>query len=104
MLKILGGLLATIIDTYRLMKGWSMVNLALVLLFVVSAGILVPIIYVSGLWLKGSTTLAFPAIGLILPTPMIVISLIVAEVVTVMLAAYLVRYVPIVRLAFGEGA
>jgi hypothetical protein len=26
------------------------------------------------------------------------------EVVTVMLAAYLVRYMPIVRLTFGEGA
>jgi hypothetical protein len=86
------------------MKGWSMLNLTLVLLFVVSTGILVPIIYFLGLWLKGATTLAFPALGLILPAPMIVISLIVAEVVTVMLAAYLVRYLPIIRLAFGEGA
>jgi hypothetical protein len=80
------------------MKGWTMLNLALVMLFTASAAVLVPIIYFLGLWLKGATTLAFPALGLILPTPLIVISLIVMEVALVMLAAYLVRYIPTARL------
>jgi hypothetical protein len=102
--KIIGGLLATIIDNYRLMKGWSMENLELVLLFVISAGILAPIVFVLGLWLKSATSLAFPTLGLILPTLMIVISLTVTEVVMVVLAAYLVRNMPMVRLTSGEGA
>jgi hypothetical protein len=75
------------------MKGWTVVNLALVILFMVSAAALVPIIYFLGLWLKGATTLAFPALGLILPTPLIVISLILTEVALIMLAAYLERYI-----------
>ncbi len=98
MLKIIGGVFVTIITTYRLMKGWTVVNLALVMLFMVSAAVLAPIIYFLGLWLKGVTTLAFPAFGLILPTPLIVISLIVTEVALLMLASYLIRYIPIVRL------
>ncbi len=78
-------------------------NLVLVVLFLVAAALLVPLIYILGFWLKGANTLAFPGLGLLLPTPLIVASIVTAEVAVLLLAAYLVRYTPVMRVLFSGG-
>jgi len=69
---------------------------------IISIIILVLFIFLLGVWMKGSSSLAFPGLGLIVATPLVLILLLVAETIMVLIAAYLVRLIPIVRLLFGE--
>ncbi len=69
---------------------------------IISIIILVLFIFLLGVWMKGSSSLAFPGLGLIVATPLVLILLLVAETMMVLIAAYLVRLIPIVRLLFGE--
>ncbi len=52
--------------------------------------------------MKGADSLAFPGLGLLVSTPLILVALLVSEIGMVLLAAYLVRYIPIMQLMFGE--
>ncbi len=69
---------------------------------IISIIILVLFILLLGVWMKGSSSLAFPGLGLIVAAPLVLILLLVAETIMVLIAAYLVRLIPIVRLLFGE--
>ena len=78
-----------------------MSNLVLVLLIIIAAVILVAIIGLLGVWMKGADSIALPGLGIIIATPLLLILLIVVELILVILAAYLVRYIPIVRELLG---
>ena len=60
--------------------------------------ILILFIILLGSWMKGSSSLALPGLGLIIATPLSLILLLVVEIVMVLIAAYLVRLIPIARL------
>ena len=68
---------------------------------IVSILILILFIIFLGVWMKGSSNLAFPGLGLIVATPLVLILLLVVEIVMVLISAYLVRLIPIARLLFG---
>jgi hypothetical protein len=82
-------------------------NYLLVVLLAVSVivSILVLILFIIflGLWMKGSTSLVLPGLGLIVATPLVLLLLLVVEIIMVLISAYLVRLIPIARLLFGEG-
>ena len=69
---------------------------------IIAIVILIIFIGVLGAWMKGADSLAFPGLGLLIATPLILVALLVSEIVMVLLAAYLVRYIPIMQLMFGE--
>ena len=71
-----------------------MANLLLVLLILVAAVILVALIGVLGIWMKGANVIAFPGLGLLVATPLIVVLLVTIEIGVVVLAAYLMRNFP----------
>jgi hypothetical protein len=75
-----------------------MPSLLLVLLILIAAAILVALIGVLGFWMKGADVIALPGLGLIIATPLILALLVTLELGVVVLAAYLVRYTPIVQL------
>ncbi|HEY6188232.1 MAG TPA: hypothetical protein VIW80_11160 [Pyrinomonadaceae bacterium] len=72
-----------------------MVNVALGLLILLAVILLVAIISLLGLWLKGVGSIAFPGLGLIVATWLMLALLIVIEVAVVIFAALLVRSIPI---------
>lgn len=72
-----------------------MINLILGVLIVLAVIILLAIIGLLGLWLRGVDSIAFPGLGLIVATGLILILLIIAEIIVVTLAAFLVRAIPI---------
>jgi hypothetical protein len=78
-----------------------MLNLALVIFVLADMFILLAIIGTLGFWMKGEGSLAFPGLGLIFATPLLLILLIIVEVIMVICTAYLVRYIPIVRELLG---
>ncbi len=78
-----------------------MSNLVLALLILISTVMLVAIIGALGFWMKGADSIALPGLGIIVATPLLLILLIVVEVSLVVLAAYLVRYIPIVQDLLG---
>ena len=67
----------------------------------IAAAVLVSIIGVLGLWMKGASSVVLPGLGIIVATPLLLMLLLVAEIILVVLAAYLVRYVPVVRELLG---
>jgi hypothetical protein len=69
---------------------------------IIAVAILIIFIGVLGVWMKGADALAFPGLGLLVSTPLILVMLLVSEIVMVLLSAYLVRYIPIMQLMFGE--
>ena len=75
-----------------------MPSLLLVLLILIAAAILVTLIGVLGLWMQGADVILLPGLGLLIATPLILTLLVILEIGVVVLAAYLVRYTPIVRL------
>jgi len=79
----------------------KMSTLILVLLSLSAAVILVAIIGVLGFWMKGAASIVLPGLGIIVATPLLLILFIVVELILVILAAYLVRYIPIVRALLG---
>ena len=72
-----------------------MVNVALGLLILLAVILLVAIISLLGLWLKGVGSIAFPGLGLLVATWLMLALLIVIEVAVVIFAALLVRSIPI---------
>lgn len=74
-----------------------MSNLLLTLLILIAGMVLVAIIGVLGFWMKGASSIALPGLGIIVATPLLLMLLCVVEIILVVLAAYLVRYVPLVR-------
>ena len=75
-----------------------MPSLLLVLLILIAAAILVALIGVLGFWMKGADVILLPGLGLLIATRLILVLLVTLEIGVVVLAAYLVRYTPIVRL------
>ncbi len=69
---------------------------------IVAVVILIIFIGILGVWMKGADSLAFPGLGLLVSTPLILVALLVSEIVMVLLAAYFVRYIPIMQLMFGD--
>ncbi len=74
----------------------------LILTLLIAIILLIMLIVVLGLWMKGVSSLAFPGLGLLVSTPLIFVLLLIAEIVLVLLAAYLVRYIPILRFMLDE--
>ncbi len=68
---------------------------------IVSIVILILFILFLGLWMKGTTSLALPGLGVIVATPLVLILLLVVETIMVLISAFLVRLIPIARLLFG---
>jgi hypothetical protein len=73
----------------------------LVISIIIAIVILIIFIGVLGAWMKGASVLAFPGLGLLVATPLILLALLVVETFMVLVAAYLVRYIPIMQLMFG---
>jgi hypothetical protein len=69
---------------------------------IVSILVLILFIIFLGLWMKGSTSLVLPGLGVIVATPLVLLMLLVVEIIMVLISAYLVRLIPIARLLFGE--
>ena len=78
-----------------------MAQALLVLLYLIAAAMLVPLIWVLGVWLKGADSIALPGLGIIIATPLLVMVLVIAEFGTIFCAAYCVRYLPTVSMLFG---
>jgi hypothetical protein len=74
-----------------------MLNLALAISALLAILVLLALIAVLGLWMKGIGSIALPGLGIIVGTQLLLILLIVAEVWLILLAAYLVRFIPFVR-------
>lgn len=72
-----------------------MANLALGLLMLLAVILLVAIIGVLGLWLKGVGSIAFPGLGIIVATGLMLAFLIITEVAVIICAAFIVRSIPI---------
>ena len=68
---------------------------------IISIVILILFIILLGVWMKGTSSLVFPGLGLIVATPIVLVLLLVVEIIIVFIAAYLVRLIPIARLLFG---
>ena len=76
----------------------------LLLILSVLAALLILILFILalGLWMKGVSALALPGLGIIVATPLVLMALLFLETVFVLLAAYLVRFIPFARLMLGE--
>ena len=74
-----------------------MFKLALAVSTLLAVAVLIALIGVLGLWMKGVGSIAFPGLGVLVGTKFFLIALAVAEVSLVFLAAYLVRFLPLVR-------
>jgi hypothetical protein len=72
-----------------------MANLALGLLILLAVILLVAIICLLGLWLKGVGSIAFPGLGIIVATGLLLAFLIILETAVVICAAFVVRSIPI---------
>jgi hypothetical protein len=70
-------------------------NLALIFLTLVACVLLAALILTLGLWMRGIDSIAFPGLGLLVATPLIALALLTAEAMVIVLAAYLIRYVPL---------
>ena len=81
-----------------------MTQALLVIFYLVAAAVLIPLIGALGFWLKGANVIALPGLGILVATPLLVAVLALAEVGAIFCAAYCVRYLPVVRMLFDEGA
>ncbi len=79
-----------------------MYYLLLILSVITAVLTLIIFIGVLGIRMKGADSLAFPGLGLVVATPVVLVLLLVFESLMVLLAAYLVRFIPIMQLMFGE--
>jgi hypothetical protein len=74
-----------------------MLNLALAVSTLLAMVVLIALIGALGLWMKGIGSIAFPGLGIIVGTQLFLIALSIAEVSLIIIAAYLVRFLPFVR-------
>ncbi len=79
-----------------------MAHALLVVLYLIAAAVLVPLIWVLGVWLKGADALALSGLGVIIATPLLVAVLALAECGAIFCAAYCVRYLPTVSMLFAD--
>ncbi len=75
-----------------------MLNLLIIVLMSIACIVLIGIIVALGLYLRGIDSIAFPGLGLIVGTGLILFALLVLETCAVFSAAYLMRYVSFERL------
>lgn len=74
-----------------------MLKLALAAAALLAVAVLIALIGALGLWMRGVDSIAFPGLGIIVGTKFLSIALAVAEFSLVLIAAYLVRFLPLVR-------
>ncbi|HWT00298.1 MAG TPA: hypothetical protein VN256_08630 [Pyrinomonadaceae bacterium] len=74
-----------------------MLKLALAASTLLAVAVLIALIGILGLWMKGVGSIAFPGLGVIVGTKLLLIALAAAEFSLVFVAAYLVRFLPLVR-------
>lgn len=74
-----------------------MINFLLAVLMLVAMLTLIPITGLLGLWMKGADNILLPGLGLIVATPILFGFFVVVEIAVILLTAYLVRYIPVVR-------
>ena len=74
-----------------------MLKLALAATTLLAVAVLIALIGILGLWMKGIGSIAFPGLGVIVGTKLFLIALTIAELSLVFVAAYLVRFLPLVR-------
>lgn len=74
-----------------------MLKLALAASTLLALAVLIALIGVLGLCMKGVGSIAFPGLGVIVGTKLLLIALTLAELSLVFVAAYLVRFIPLVR-------
>jgi small-conductance mechanosensitive channel len=78
----------------------------LILSLLVAIALLILLIVVLGSWMTGGCAVVFPGLGLLIATPLFFILLLVAEIVVVLLVAYLaadlVRDISVARLMTDE--
>jgi hypothetical protein len=74
-----------------------MLNLALAVSTLLAMVVLIALICALGLWMKGIDSIVFPGLGIIVGTQLFLIVLSIAEVSLILIAAYLVRFLPFVR-------
>ena len=72
--------------------------LLLILATLAALFLLILFILLLGLWMRGADSLAIPGLGIIVATPLVLLSLFLLEAALVLLAAYLVRFTPLARL------
>jgi hypothetical protein len=70
-------------------------------LILLAVAVLVAIIGALGFLMKGADSIALHGLGIIMATPLLLLLLSVAEIMLIVISAYLVRYVPIVREVLG---
>ncbi len=75
-----------------------MMSLMFTLLMLVASVLLVGVTVTLGMWMRGSSAVVLPGAGLIIATPLIFFMFLIAEAIVVVLAALLVRYVPLEQL------
>lgn len=78
-----------------------MLKLALAASTLLAVAVLIALIGILGLWMKGVGSIAFPGLGVIVGTQVFLIALSIAELSLVFVAAYLVRFLPLVRALTG---
>ena len=66
-----------------------------------AVAVLIVLIGILGLWMRGIGSIAFPGLGVIVGTKLLLIALAAAELSLVFVAAYLVRFLPLVRALTG---
>ena len=74
-----------------------MLKIALVVVTLSAIIVLVALIAVLGLWMKDVGSIALPRSGLLVGTQLFLILLTLAEISLVLIAAYLVRFLPFMR-------
>jgi hypothetical protein len=74
-----------------------MLKLALAAATLLAVAVLIVLIGALGLWMRGVDSIAFPGLGIIVGTKLLLVALAVAEFSLVFIAAYLVRFLPFVR-------
>ena len=75
-----------------------MTGLVFALLMLVASVLLVGVTLTLGMWMRGASVIAFPGAGLLVATPLIFFAFLIAEAAVILLAASLVRRMPLEQL------
>jgi hypothetical protein len=74
-----------------------MLNLAFAAFTLAAIVLLVVLIWTLGLWMKNISVIALPGLGIMVGTRFAFFMECIAEIVLILIAAYLVRFLPFVR-------
>lgn len=69
-----------------------MFNVAIVTMTLIAGLLMIGVIFSLGMYMKGLTAIAFPGLGLIIATPVILAAFLTAEIVVVLLTARMVQH------------